>query len=312
MSEKDDPIASSPLAELFPTLGRVGETPLEPIHPRVFEAEIGAGRAMVLTSYAPLDDLRELHRLMRLRVEAALLAELSTLPYLVFERPLRALHLHLFEAPSFDPLPALQAFGFEPYQPSQGSSDESRDELARLRAEAQRVGRAFDGDPALSFRAAVADHALEMIDRELRHLLGREVFGERPGGMIAKLSAVLTRRRDLPAFEGDSASLDRLEAALFPKAFGKLRLIPPAIFQAFADGVAVVAHREHGASVEWAEVHRDEDSLPDPPLVRARKGDEAWVHLPLGLHLVRWCVMPRDQGEEIPSVSEWLRDQFAD
>lgn len=306
MSEKDDPIASSPLAELFPTLGRVGETPLEPIHPRVFETDAGIGRAMVFVSYAPLDDVREFHRLMRLRVEAALLAELSTLPYLVFEKPLRALHLHLFEEPAFDPLPALKAFGFEPYTPG----DESRDELARLRAEAQRVGRSFDDLPARSYRAVAADHALEMIDRELRHLLDKEVFGERPGAMIAKLSGVMMRRRDLPAFEADAASLDRLEAALFPRAFGQLRMIPPAIFQAFADGVAVTAHRTHGAHVEWAEVHRDEEALPDPPLVRARRGEEDWVHLPLGLHLIRWCVMPREADEEIPSVSEWLRDQF--
>lgn len=307
MSDKHNPIENSPLAELFPTLGRVGETPLEPIHPRVFEANAGHGRAMVFVSYAPLEDMREFHRLMRLRVEAALLAELSTLPYLVFEKPLSALHLHLFDEPAFDPLPALKAFGFEPYQPG----DESLDELARLRAEAQRVGRSFDGLPARSFRARTADHALQMIDRELRHILGKEVFGERPGGMIAKLSAIMNRRRDLPVFEADAASLDRLEAALFPRAFGELRLIPPAIFQAFADGVAVAAHRTHGAQVEWAEVHRDEESLPDPPLVRARMGEEAWVHLPLGLHLVRWCVMPREKDEAIPSVSEWLRDQFA-
>lgn len=306
MSEKNAPIAGSPLAELFPTLGRVDETPLEPVHPRVFEADSGAGRAMVFVSYLRLEDIREFHRLMRLRVEAALLAELSTLPYLVFEKPLRALHLHLFEEPPFDPLPAVRAFGFEPYQPG----EESRDELARLRAEAQRVGRSFDGDPILSFRAVAADHALEMIDRELRHLLDQQVFGERPGAMIAKLSAILEHRRDLPAFDGTPEALDRLEDALFPKAFGRLRMIPPALFQAFADAVAVAAHRTHGAEVEWAEVHRDEESLPDPPLVRARIAGEEWVHLPLGLHLLRWCVMPRDQGEEIPSVSEWLRDQF--
>jgi hypothetical protein len=42
--------------------------------------------------------------------------------------------------------------------------------------------------------------------------------------------------------------------------------------------------------------------------VQPKKGGTYVV--PIGHHLVRWCVMPLEAGEAIPPLSAWLRDQF--
>src|SRR5690606_8327406 len=120
----------------------------------------------------------------------------------------------------------------------------------------------------------------------------------------------LTESRGLPPFAPTFEALDRLEDALFPEAYGELRLLPQATFQAFCDAVAVVACEGAGQTVEWAESRPEEDGLAPPPLIRVQRAD-AWVHLPLGLHLLRWCVMPRRRDEDVPRVSAWLRDQLS-
>ena len=67
--------------------------------------------------------------------------------------------------------------------------------------------------------------------------------------------------------------------------------------------------REFNRRVEWAPSEPDELGLTPPPLVRAYL-DDAWVHIPLGLHLLRWCIMPLQPGEVVPPLSDWVLDQF--
>ena len=133
-------------------------------------------------------------------------------------------------------------------------------------------------------------------------------FGVRPGALYAHLAALTPQHLGLtltPTCEGLAA----LEHELMSLAPGPIRLIPPAIFQALCDFVAVIAAREFQRRVEWAPSDPDELGLCPPPLVRAHL-DGAWVHIPLGLHLLRWCVMPVQPGEVVPPLCDWVLDQF--
>jgi hypothetical protein len=293
------------LGELFPLQDVAEPLPLEPVHARVLESHAGDRRALVFASFEAPESTLALHQAARVRVEAALLAELSCPPSRAPDAGVKELRFHAFHSFS-DVHAALAAFGFTPLDSLEGL----RDELARLRAEAQRVGLVRDGDPESSFKAPVAFAGLDEVEAALRHAAGNEVFGERPGALARRLGRVLESTRGMAPFEPSYAGLDRLEAALFPDVLGELRLVPQATFQSFCDAVAVVACEAGRATVEWAESRPDEHDLAPPPLIRARLGG-GWVHLPLGLHLLRWCVMPRRGGENVPPVSEWLRDQLS-
>jgi hypothetical protein len=293
------------LGELFPLQDLAEPLPLEPVHARVLESHAGDRRALVFASFVAPASTTTLHHAARVRIEAALLAELACPPSRAPDASLKTLRFHVFhpcpEAPA-----ALAAFGFTRLT----SLDGLRDELARLRGEAQRIGLVCDDDPESSFVARVAPALLDEVEAGLRHAVGEEVFGERPGALARRLGRVLESTRGMPPFDASYSALDRLEDTLFPQAFGELRLVPQATFQAFCDAVAVVACEAGRATVEWAESRPDAQDLAPPPLVRVRLGGD-WVHLPLGLHLLRWCVMPRRAGEDVPRVSEWLRDQLS-
>jgi hypothetical protein len=293
------------LGELFPTQDLAEPLPREPVHARVLESHAGDERALVFASFEAPESALALHQAARPRVEAALLAELACPPSRAPDASLKALRFHLFRTLE-GAHEALAAFGFTPLR----SLDGLRDELARLRADAQRVGLVRDDDPEASFVARVAPAGLDQVEAALRHAVSDEVFGERPGSFARNLGRTLTAVKGLPPFEPTFAGLDRLEAALFSAAHGELRLLPQATFQAFCDAVAVVACEDARATVEWAESRPDDTGLAPPPLVRVRLAG-GWVHLPLGLHLLRWCVMPRRSGEDVPPVSAWLRDQLS-
>ena len=36
---------------------------------------------------------------------------------------------------------------------------------------------------------------------------------------------------------------------------------------------------------------------------------EGPVHIPIGRHVLEWCVMPTSPGEEIPSLADWLAER---
>jgi len=293
------------LGELFPLQDLAEPLPREPVHARVLESHAGGVRALVFASFEAKDALA-LHRAARPRVEAALLAELSCPPHRAPEFGLGALRFHLFHTLP-DAQAALAAFGFEPLTSVEGLGEE----IAHLRGEAQRTGLVFDGDPEVSFVARVAPAGLDDVEAALRFAVGKEVFGEKPGAFARRLGHVLAEKRGLPAFAPTYDGLVRLERALFPESYGTLRLLPHTTFQALCDAVAVVAVEAGRAKVEWAESRPDEDTdLAPPPLVRVRSRD-GWIHLPLGLHLLRWCVMPRRKDEDVPPLSAWLRDQLS-
>jgi hypothetical protein len=87
-----------------------------------------------------------------------------------------------------------------------------------------------------------------------------------------------------------------------------VRLLPPLVFQAAADLVAAVACLACAVPIEWALFEPDADGAP-PPLVRARL-PSGTVHVPIGLELLRWWVMPLLPGEEPAPLSGWVERQF--
>lgn len=316
----DDPTtppAAGTLQELFPALAKpTPSLPLEPLHPRVLTVEEPAGAALVLTCWRNPGGAAGLHAGLRPKVEAALLAELSRPASELVEltHELRFLRLAVFDDIGGDVPAALRAFGLAPVPLSAVQDCRGwRDALAHLRGEAQRLGHVVPDDPLSAYEADIqlptrTAAGIQALEHALRQRLGDEVFGARPGALYAHLAALAPQHLGItltPTCEG----LATLEHELMSLAPGPIRFIPPAIFQAVCDFVAVIAAREFQRRVEWAPSEADELGLCPPPLVRAYL-DDAWVHIPLGLHLLRWCVMPVQPGEVVPPLADWVLDQF--
>jgi hypothetical protein len=318
-SPKDPNAQPAPgtLQELFPALARPTPTlPLEPLHARVLTVLEPAGAALVLTCWRNPGGAAGLHAGLRPKVEAALVAELSRPASELVEltHELRFLRLAVFDEIGGDVPGALRAFGLQPVSlDAVRESGGWREALAHLRGEAQRHGHVVPDEPLMAFEADIllpgrTASGIAALEQALRQRLGDEIFGVRPGALYAHLAALTPQHLGLtltPTCEGLAA----LEHELVSLAPGPIRLIPPAIFQALCDFVAVIAAREFQRRVEWAPSDPDELGLCPPPLVRAHL-DGAWVHIPLGLHLLRWCVMPVQPGEVVPPLADWVLDQF--
>ena len=245
----------------------------------------------------------EVHGRLRRAIESTLLAELSRPPRELRAegaRRVRALRLVVFEeVERLDD--AVRAFGLKRVAPAEWA-----DTLAQVRGEASRIGHEVPDLPVAAFEAEFACRS--DVEGALRAELGQAVFGAKPGEFFAALNRVREARGE-PLLTPALASLDTLEAALVPEQEGVVRWIPPTTFQALCDAVAVVAQADIGRTVQWGESQVEDDGLAPPPMIRLEEG-AAFAHVPLGLDLMRWCVMPRGAGEEIPPLSAWARDRF--
>jgi hypothetical protein len=319
-NDSDDSAPEGTLQELFPALKRpTPSLPLEPLHARVLEVHEPIGRGLVLTCWRNPGGAASLHAGLRPRVEAALLAELSrpATELRELEQELRTLRLAVFDAVGGDVSAALQAFGLQPLSvDAMRASAGWRDALAHLRGEAQQQGHVIPDEPQAAYEADItlpdgpAGERVLGLEKALRERLGDEVFGARPGALFAHLAKLAPEHLSLSApLEPSCDSLGAFEHALVTLRRGSIRYIPPAVFQALCDFVAVIAAREFGRRVEWAPSEPDDLGLSPPPLVRAYL-DDAWVHIPLGLHILRWCIMPLQPGEVVPLLSDWVLDQF--
>lgn len=243
-----------------------------------------------------------LHAALRPLVEAALLTELSA-PFDTpdDERPAALRLLSFADVDRFED--AVRAFGLREVP----HDDAFEEALRHARGEANRVGREPPEQITRRFEAKLASPDVLALEDALRKKLGDEVFGARPGALFAALNQVLAERGETP-LPPKRSSLDALETRLGVDVPDVLRWIPPRLFQALCDAVAVVATTELKREVQWAASEVEDDGLARPPLVRVRVGE--WLHLPIGLHLLRWCVMPRGAGEQVPSIAEWLTDEL--
>ncbi len=295
MVDPDDPFAAA-------------RKPAEPlprraVHPRVLQLPLSPTRfAWNLVVWDDPGGAAALHAALRPLVEAALLAELASPFDTPDEESPAALRLLSF-AEVARMQDAVRAFGLRPV-PHDAAFE---DALRHARGEASRVGREPPETIVHRLEAPLVSADVFELESALRATLGDEVFGARPGALFAALNAVLSERGEVP-LPAKRSSLDALEARLGTQAPDVLRWIHPRLFQALCDAVAVVAATELGREVQWAASEVEEDGLARPPLIRVRSG--SWLHLPLGLHLLRWCVMPRSADETVPSIAAWLTDEL--
>ncbi|MEO0323680.1 MAG: hypothetical protein AAF447_12040 [Myxococcota bacterium] len=289
--------------------------PRRAVHPRVMELPVPGNAAqpfdLALVLWDDPGGPEKTHGALRPLVEAALLVELSrpaaTLPAAAVS-PASLRFFAYADVPQLDE--AVAAFGLRrDAAPSLGEAA-----LRALRGEASASGREPPEAPVATFTAPAALPAkpqVAALETRLRGNLGEAVFGAPPGGLFAKLNEALEAEGEAP-LPPVAASLDTLEAMLAGRPPGPLRWMPPLFFQALADAIGVIAVQEFGQKVQWAECQPDDEGVAPPPLVRSRGEGGSWEHVPLGLHLLRWCVMPLQAGERIPPLSEWMLDQFAE
>jgi len=279
-----------------------------PVHPGVLEIPDAPGFALVLAAWDRGESASVLHAALRDVVEAALVGELARAPDDLADFPGRRLaSLRLM---SMEPLPpeALEAFAFREEAPK---DDTWRDATMHLRGEAQALGKG-DVEPVEHWRvkAAMPDHAdvLLALERAVAAGLKGEVFGSKPGAFFACLNEALDAQGQ-PALPPRIDSLDVLENLLVTREANVVRWIPPLLFQCLCDAVAVVASMELGRTLQWALSTPDDEGFAPPPLIRARDAD-GWAHVPVGEHLMRWCVVPLREGEDVPKISDWVLHQF--
>lgn len=312
MSEKkhEAPAApAGPLDELFPglrTKAASERSASSAVHPFALRLTDPDDPSLVLTVWKDPGGPAALHHALRPVVEGTLLGELTRTPATAQEdgTRFRSLKLVVFPSISGDLHAALRAFGFHP---AEASRPGTRRALGYLRHEAQVLGLDVPDEPTQVLEATIAQPpaAVEDAERKLLEETGEEPWGATPGAPFRRLIRAL-----LPDEKGSPLTLlGRIEQEVVSPEVGPIRFIPPAIFQALCDGVAVAASVDVGATLDWALCEPDEEGIAPPPVVRVR-APAGIRHVPLGTALLRWCVMPILPGESIPPLVDWVRDEF--
>jgi hypothetical protein len=314
MAEHDETqgFMPGPLDELVPGLRRKSERwPALPVHPRILEAQREDGsHTIVMASFAGAANLRAFHGALKPLVEAALLSELSRPREELRERnsPLRALELYAFAEQPFDASPALSSFGLAP-APLQDVY--ARRNLSLLRRECQLVDGVPSDEPIARYVAHASLSAHPLRERLAQALLasGAGAFGAQPGA-LAKQACEWLAAQGYPGVEPTRAGIERLEAVLVQESPYVIRWMDPILFQALCDLIAVAGHATWGRQVEWGVSEVDaETHVAPPPVLRVHRDGEAF-HVPLGEHVLRWCIMPARVGEDIPSLGAWAEHEF--
>lgn len=286
---------------------------LHALHPRVLELRVQDGYHWAFLCWRDPGGPRALHTGLRKLVEATLLHELVQPPSRGPEnlaRPFTGMRFIAFaELPELHA--ATRAFGFTP----QAADDDATADVDRvIAAEAEAVGIPALPAPSATLHAAIQrptgawGDKLDTIQRWMAERMGDDVWGRTPGGP-SRLLATYLQKETGESFEPTLDGLDRMEFLLVSREPGAVRWIPPLIFQALCDFVGVVLKAALEVDTAWALCEPEEDGLIPPPLFRLRHHGQT-THLPIGPHLLRWCMMPIAPGEEVPPLSAWLCDEF--
>jgi hypothetical protein len=312
MTSSDDSPAyvPGPLDELVPGLRAKSERlPALPVHPRVVRAQRDDGSyALVLVSFAPPANVRAFHAALKPLVEATLLVELSRPPRAVKGESTRltSLELLLFYEPPFELAPALVPFAFERADVSAPAASKA---LSLARRERQLIDGTAGDEPLVRFSAHVA-HPSEVrakqLEAALRDRASDAVFGESPG-VQARALAECAQSIGIEVAP-TRAGIEAIEALVVQETTGVVRFMSPLVYQGLCDLIGVTAH-ELGTEVEWGVCEPDEAGIAPPPLLRATDGENAW-HVPIGEHVLRWCVMPLAPGEVVPTLGAWAEHEF--
>lgn len=308
-----------PLDALLPELrGGVPKPPpqlaITPIHQRVLEVETDDGREWVLTCLSDPGDARELHKAVLALLEATLLAELSQTPDRVAEGTATFDRVRLFVFPPlpYAVAPAVQAFGMSP---EPWDAERFAERVKVLRGEARVLGMTLPEAPSGVWCASIGHasgahgEALERIEARLTEMLAGTVWGEQPGipsHMLAQLVQAEFGEEITPTLDG----VRSLELLLVGAREGVIRWMRPLLFQGLCDFLGVVAQAELGADVAWAMCEEEATGFAPPPLFRVHPDAGKAYHVPIGHHVLRWSMMPLAPGEQVPSLAEWLVDQF--
>lgn len=314
------------LDELFPGLrdpervqalkdrAALAQSPEGALHPRVLDlsgtSETGdAGEPVrVLIAWRDPGGARALFERLKPSIEATLLADLSCPPELLRDdpRPFEQL-LFVQYAPIDDVEAALAPFGLSPLSVDARSSDPAlRTALALVRHEAQVCGLGELDDPVGVFGVTVkTTHHAAALEQELAQTVGKEPWGEAPGEMARALASAYDAV-GLGKLAPTLLGLRNLEKVILPTGHGVIRGIGPFLFQALCDLCGAIASTELDRHVDWAVCEPDEEGVAQPPLLRVST-DGGHAHIPIGLELMRWCMMPRRKGEDIPPFADWLK-----
>jgi hypothetical protein len=301
-----------PLDELVPGLRQKGERwPALPVHPRILEARReDDSHTLVMASFSAAAHARAFHAALKPLAEAALLSELSRPVEELRERssPLRGLELYAFVDQPFDLASLVALFGL-----SRAPLDDAqaRRTLTLLRRECQLVDGLKADEPTARFFALASskEHTLRAGLAKVLLERAQGPFGAEPGG-LAQLSCAWLAENGYPGVEPTRRGIERFEALVVNEAPFVIRWIDPIVFQALCDLIALAALTTWGREVEWGVSETDPDTrVAPPPLLRVQRDGDTF-HVPLGEHILRWCVMPSRPGEEIPSLGAWAEHEF--
>lgn len=326
MASKDDKRAAflaatmsseRPLDALLPELtpSASASMPRSAVHPRVLESEVEGRREWGLIVWDDPGGPRRLHTAVQGLVEATLLAELSKPPRVrkeESERRFDAMRLFVFASPSWSIEPAIRAFGFREV-PFDAASAEER--MAAIRSEGRAQGRTVPAAPVSVWEARIGHREgalgdqLSSIEAAMAERMGDDVWGLTPGGP-SKLFAMLAESTFGERIAPSLAGLESLEMLLVSREPDVIRWMPPLLFQALCDFLPIVAQATFETRISWAVCEELEGGFAQPPLIRVEPPGERPIHVPLGPHVLRWCMMPLHAGERVDSLRTWVEHQF--
>jgi hypothetical protein len=313
-SEGREGYLPGPLDELVPGLRKKLERlPALPVHPRIVRPSLRDGtHGVVLLSFRKAESLRAFHAALKPMVEAALLSELCAPRASMVDAysRLSELTLLMFEAQPFDPSAALTPFGFEPLALEAADSAQI---LALARREARTLAEPVADDPVAIYRvrACPADDPRAALLHDALRTYGPEgAFGREPGRLARTAADWLATQANFDGVAPTRAGIERLESLVVSRAPGTLRWLEPLVYQALCDLVAVHAASQPELRVEWGVSEPDAEGIAPPPVLRVTRDDETF-HVPLGEHVLRWCVMPVRVGEDVPSLGAWAEHEFS-
>lgn len=307
--------ADRPLDALLPELTtQEPPVPKEILHPRVLELGPSEGDAWVMAMWSDPGTPQEIHRQVRRLLEATLLANLSRAAETgeELDRVPSTLRLLIFSTTRSNVADALKAFGFrlDKSIPFKG------DQLTALVRDGRQAGWDVPDEPISTWTAPISQPAsngrgeLVAIHKQLRTLINDDCWGNTPGA-FSRCAANLIRKELEIAIEPTIQGINTLEDLVVQRdTIGSIRWIPAMLFQSLADFVGVIVQQVYKHKVEWALCEPEENGFGPPPLFRITRDDGTEEHLAIGLHLLRWCIMPILPGEEVPRLSAWLDSEF--
>ena len=290
--------------------------PQSALHPRILELGPEEGDAWVMAMWTDPGSARGAHEQIRRLLEATLLANITRAAETgeALDRVPSKLRLFVFSTTQENLVSAIRLFGLQLDE----TLDIDDEALQTLRKEGMDSGWTVPEQPVSSWTATIRQPSthgpqkVAAVHTRLRELINDDCWGSNPGAFSHTASLLFARElgvevrptlRGLDAFEDIVAQRD---------VRNDIRWIPAMLFQALADFVGVVIQQTYDHQVEWALCEPEEDGFGPPPVFRITYKNGTSEHLNIGMHLLRWCVMPILDGEELPRLSEWLHSEFHD